>query len=276
MFVMKSTETASDRSLITGENLVAAGLGFIAGSVAKSAAMEVFAHQELAHHTLKVKPWLNKTSRVVLAAYGLSANKFALRHRKHHRTDHIEPRDSVVEGIAGALISSGTNEELLQLSDPSVRDWSGEEVFDDPLIQSENGDKRLKHDPWYEKLVAKGGLKAAVVPALGYASIYTAARLARANRPAATAAAFIGASLVPLGLQPAATSYAEARAGISDGRINTDRLRGPLKAKVVRHDEHHEKPWRYDLGITPVDRLVIKAGLALGQVEELEPRLEEV
>lgn len=257
-----------NRSLVDRESLTAAGIGFIAGSVAKSVAMEIFSHQELAHHTLRVKPWLNKTSRVVLAAYGLSANKFALRHRKHHRIDHIDSRESIIGGVAGAFISSGTREEALAPSDPLARDWSGEDVFDDPLTTIESGEKVLRHNPWYERLASKGGFGAAILPALGCASIYAAARMVGAKKPAVATTAFVGASLVPLGLQPGVTSYAEARAGISDGRINTDRVRGPLRVKVERHDEHHEKPWRYDLGITPVDRLAIKVGMALHQIEE--------
>lgn len=224
---MKKVDTASNRglvrSLVDREGLTAAGLGFVAGSVAKSVAMEIFSHQELAHHTLRVKPWLNKTSRVVLAAYGLSANKFALRHRKHHRTDHIESRESVIGGIAGAFISSGTREEALAPSDPLAKDWSGEDVFDDPLTSLESGERILRHNPWYERLASKGGLGAAIVPALGCAGIYTTARILGADSPAVATTVFLGASLVPLGLQPGLTSYAEARAGISDGRINTDR-----------------------------------------------------
>lgn len=257
------------RSLASRENATAASLGFVAGSVAKSVAIEIFSHQELAHHTLKVKPWLNKSSRVVLAAYGLSANKFALRHRKHHRTDHIDSRDSIIGGIAGAFVSSGTREAALAPSNPLVRDWSEEDDFNDPLISTEGGEKMLRHNPWYERLASKGGLGAVIVPALGCASIYAAARIAGARRPAVAATAFIGASLIPLGIQPGVTSYAEARAGISDGRINTERVRGLLRIKVERHDEHHEKPWRYDLGITPVDRLAIKVGMSLGQIEEI-------
>ena len=265
--ILRNKSHNEGSSSINKDVLVAAGLGLFAGAASKSIAIEVFAHQELSHHTLKTKPWVNKFSRVVLAAYGLSANKFALRHRKHHRADHMEAQKSTVGAISATLKSSGTNEAPIDPSKPEVQHWSQSELFDDPLTKVEDGKRIFNDNPWYERFAAKGGLTAAIPPAIGFMAVFTAAKFAGSKRPAVTATCFVASSLVPMGLQPGITSYTENKSGISDGRINTSRLSQPLRCMVERHDQHHEKPDRHDLGITPVDKLVIGVGKATGQIE---------
>lgn len=267
---MKNKSTNERSRVINRQNLVAAGLGFVAGAAAKSIAIEVFAHQELSHHTLKTRPWVKRFSRIVLSAYGLSANKFALRHRKHHRAECIEGKNTLAQTISATFESSGTNEPMTEPSDPDARHWSQDESFDDPMVIIDGaGKKVLRENPWYERMAAKGGLSGAVIPAMGFMALYTTARLAGAKKPAISASSFVAASLISMGLQPAITAFAETKAGISDGRINTSSLGQPLRCMVERHDRHHERPDRYDLGITPVDRLVIAIGKATGQIEEI-------
>lgn len=239
-----------------GTTTAAAGAGAMAGLLVKAIAIEGFAHQQIAHHNLELNPQLAKAARVASVVCGVSPNRFALRHRLHHRTPSIPPVNSVFKAIIDTRAAGGASGYIPNPDDPGAAYWT-QDVEADPLLIKSNDGVQLRDDPWYEQFISKGGGRRLAGPILALATARFAAQLLKVEKPNQAVASFGTAAAAALAI-PTIAAYAEARAGLVDGRLATDNLRGALKAKAVRHDKHHREPWIVEAGISSMDRLVIR------------------
>lgn len=238
-----------------------ASIGLALGLGIKAVSIEGFAHQHLAHNNLDVNPLASSVFRISSVLCGLSPNRFALKHRVHHRTNEVPAARSTMTALINTVSASGANNEI-EASSPLASYWT-ENLDEDPLIDYKDNERMLKNDPWYER-VSSGSTSRKLLGPLTLAVCSSAfLKGLGVSRPIRKGFSFAAGTTIAAAAQPATSVYAEEKAGISEGRINIDGLTGIFKKIASRHDIHHGLPGEIYAGMNPFDRRIIQSLIKL-------------
>jgi hypothetical protein len=223
----------------------------LAGKAVEPTALECYAHQSIAHANYRFSAALARCCHHVMVFSGMSPNRFASEHRRHHDEAVLQP----VRSLRGALshimrAGTGKNGDTAPCEPILFPEVS---IEDDPLYTvNGQGEIAYRRDGNVERVVAKG-LPFNLIPLVSAITLSGISSGSRYSIRRFTNAAALGSGFLSgLSMQAALTSYAEAKVGRGkDGNpINKD-VSERVFARASRHIIHHRYPTDTSAGTIP-------------------------